>query len=146
MLLSMTRRIALPGMEHSVYRPRFSYLSKLPRLQFGLQPHTPVHCSTVNTSKFRSPPSRHETTILNQLLIGHCSLLNKYLFQIEAAPSPDCTYCPGTVDDAAHLLLACPARHNSRAATRLCTFTSVREAILTQPSEAIQFLQLEKLI
>ena len=30
----------------SVYRPRFSYLSKLPRLQFGLQPHTPGHYST----------------------------------------------------------------------------------------------------
>ena len=89
---------------------------------------------------------RKTTSTLNQLLAGHSSLLNEYLHRISARPSPDCESCVETAENADHLLLKCPSRKSSRDLSNLAEFADVREAILTEPSQALQFLQLEGLL
>ena len=79
-------------------------------------PHTHTHTHTAPLLDVKTLGSevRRNTTTLNQLLTGHCSLLGKYLHQIQAVDSPDCTECPGIPEDVNHLLLQCPHRHNNR--------------------------------
>ena len=53
---------------------------------------------------------------------------------------PDCESCVGTAGNADHLLLKCPSQKSSRDLSNLAVFADVREAILTEPSQVVQFL------
>jgi len=99
----------------------------------------------VNHRKLKQQPDRRATVQLNQLLTGHCPLLEKYLHTIGASPTPTCQQCSGTVEDADHLLIHCPARSNNRNAVGLNKFTTASSAITESPAVVLQFLQLENI-
>eukprot|EP00117_Sycon_ciliatum_P048135 scpid70032/ scgid1772/ len=68
----------------------------------------------LDTKKLGDLRTRKASCKLNQLMTGHCSLLNGYLHRIGAADSPHCVFCPGVVEDAMHFLFDCPGTRSTK--------------------------------
>ncbi|XP_065185940.1 uncharacterized protein LOC135816767 [Sycon ciliatum] len=100
----------------------------------------------LDTKKLGDLRTRKASCKLNQLMTGHCSLLNGYLHRIGAAHSPHCVFCPGVVEDAMHFLFDCPGRAQSRHSAALQSSSSVSQAVAESPYNIARFLQLEKLL